>query len=116
MNEIEQLYHNEMGVAFHWIKGGAVLKDKVQIVFKETGFYFSLEEIQQFASIINKTCNELKCASCRYNGCHKFLLKTPLKQLDLAVCKNELLLIKDLVQGTLFYSQLQDYLDGICKN
>lgn len=116
MTEIEQLYHNDMGVAFHWIKEGVVLKDKVQIVFKETGIYLSLKEIKQFAGIIDATCNEVKCASCRYNGCHKFLLKTPLKQLDLAVCKNELMQIKDLVQGTLFYAQLTDYLDNIFRN
>ena len=116
MNEIEQLYHNDMGVAFHWIKEGIVLKEKVQIVFKETGFYLSLNEIKQFAALIDTTCSEVKCASCRYNGCHKFLLRTPLEQLDLAVCKNELLQIKDLVQGTLFYAQLTDYLENICRN
>lgn len=116
MNEIEQLYHNDMGVAFHWIKEGIVLKEKIQIVFKETGFYFSLKEVKEFAFLIDKKCNELKCASCRLNGCHKFLLNTPLQQLDLALCKNELIQIKDLVQGTLFYAQLTDYLDNVCKN
>lgn len=116
MNEIEQLYHNDMGVAFHWIKQGVVLKDKVQIVFKETGFYFSVNEIKQFANIIDKTCNEVKCAGCRYSGCHKFLLKTPLQQLDLAVCQNELMQIKDLVQGTLFHIQLSEYLNTTCLN
>ena len=117
MKEIEQLYFNDFGVAFFWKKRGVVLKDKVQLVFKETGFYLSGDEVQQFSCIIDDTVAETGCAGCqRRNSCHKFLLKTPLSQVDLAVTRTELQQIKDLVQGALFHAQLFDYLDDLCMN
>lgn len=117
MREVEQIYYNEFGVAFHWKKNDTVLKEKVQIVFKETGFYLSYEEIKAFAELIENTCEEIGCQACSHRGgCHKFLLKTPLKQVDLAVSKSELFQIKDLVEGTLFNMDLYDYVSNICRN
>lgn len=117
MKEIEQIYFNDFGVAFHWKKEKKVLKSKVQLVFKETGFYLSKEELNIFADNIDITCNELSCGSCEFKRkCHKFLLKTPLQQIDLAVSMDELLQIKDLVEGTIFQIQLKDYLDEVCQN
>ncbi|AWH84177.1 hypothetical protein HYN59_03185 [Flavobacterium album] len=117
MREIEQIYHNDFGVAFHWKKNNVVLKDRVQIVFKETGFYFSVEEIQEFNHIIDNACRKLDCGSCSLRGkCHKFLLKTPLNEVDLAVSEDELFQIKDLMEGTLFIIALSDYLNGVGRN
>jgi len=117
MKDIEQIYFNDFGVAFHWRKNDTVLKDRIQMVFKETGFYLSGNEIKDFAKLIDEACRETNCADCCHRSrCHKFLLKTPLKQVDLAVSKSELMQIKDLVEGTIFTIQLLDYLDSTCKN
>jgi hypothetical protein len=117
MKQVEQLYYNDFGVAFYWKKNGVVLKDKVQLVFKETGFYLSGKEVQEFALLIDDTFDEIGCKACCHRGqCHKFLLKTPLNQVDLAVTRKELLQIKDLVEGALFHAQLFDYLDDLCMN
>lgn len=117
MKEIEQIYFNDFGVAFHWKKEKQVLKSKVQLVFKETGFYLSKEELNVFADNIDATCDEMHCNGCQFQRkCHKFLLKTPLQQIDLAVSMDELLQIKDLVEGTIFQMQLKDYLDDVCQN
>jgi len=117
MKEIEQIYFNDFGVAFHWKKNNEVLKDRIQMVFKETGFYLSANEIREFAEIIDQTCRETGCADCCHRArCHKFLLKTPLQAVDLAVSKSELMQIKDLVEGTLFTIELLDYLGFACKN
>ena len=117
MKEIEQIYYNDFGVAFHWRKGDEILTDKVQLVFKETGFYLTENEIKEFTSIIDKTCNETQCTGCNMrSSCYRYLLKTPLKGVDLAVSKNELYLIKDLVEGTLFNLNLLEYLNNVCKN
>ena len=117
MKQVEQLYFNDFGVAFFWKKNGVVLKDKVQLVFKETGFYLSGSEVQQFAVLIDEASAEMGCSGCCKQGhCHKFLLKTPLNQVDMAVTRNELLQIKDLVEGALFHAQLFDYLDDLCMN
>jgi len=117
MKEVEQIYHNDFGVAFHWKKDDEVLKEKVQIIFKETGFYFTLQQIEEFADIIDETCRENSCGTCCHRAhCHKFLLKTPLNQIDLAVNKTELMQIKDLVEGTIFNINLLDYLGSVCRN
>lgn len=112
MREVKQIYHNEFGVAFHWKKDQEVLKDKVQIVFKETGFYFSQKEIRDFALIIDETIEDLECCEGCSRRCHRFLLKTPLQQVDLAVTRIELEQIKDLVEGTLFVMGLRSYLNN----
>jgi hypothetical protein len=110
IREIEQIYHNEFGVAFHWKKNNVVLTGKVQLVFRETGFYLSQNELHDFASIIDTTFEEMECCEGCRRRCHKFLLKTPLTQVDLAVTRTELDSIKDLVEGTLFKISLFNYL------
>jgi len=117
MKEVEQLYYNDFGVAFHWKKNNEVLRDKVQVVFKETGFYLSLPQIREFTVIIENTCKNMKCTGCTNSGdCRKFLLKTPFEQLDLAVCKSELLQIKDLMEGALFNFEMYKFLANEGRN
>ena len=71
-------------------------------------------EIRQLEEsfLLNNCCDacELK------NQCHKFLLTTPCSQIDLAVSMDELKAIKDLVEGTLFKINLEDYLNGAGMN
>ncbi|CAD0002749.1 hypothetical protein [Flavobacterium chungangense] len=118
MKDIEQIYHNNFGVSFYWKKENKTILDKVQLVFRETGFYLSVAELNQFCdliedSLIENTC----CESCQIkNSCHKFLLKTPLPQVDLAVSMKEIKSIKDLVEGTLFRLDLDEYVYGAGLN
>lgn len=113
MNTIEQIYLTDFGVAFYWRKEDEVLRDRIQIVFKETGFYLSIAEIKKFSEMILDACQKNECASCCHRDqCHKFLLKTPLRQIDLAVSAKELSKIKELIEGTLFYSRLHNYING----
>ncbi len=117
MQQIEQLYHNDFGVAFYWIKDQQTLRHKVQLVFKETGFYLTREQMQEFSELIDLSCQSTCCSDCEMRGrCHKFLLKTPFEALDLAVTRKEVYQIKDLVEGTLFQLDLNTYLDELCKN
>ena len=118
MKEIERIYVNETGMAFFWKNQDSVISDKIQLVFKETGFYFSLEELRTFMVLIEDSCQQNNsCENCEMkNECYKFLLKTPVSQIDLAVSMNELTGIKDLVQGTLFHLTLQEYVFGIGLN
>ena len=89
------IYHNDFGVAFYWAKEGEVLTARVQIVFKETGFYLSTSEIIKFSAMIGEACAQNNCKSCKASGqCRRFLLKTPLQQIDLAVSPYELNKIK----------------------
>jgi hypothetical protein len=118
MKEIKQIYYNDSGTSFYWKKEDEVLSDKVQLIFRETGFYFTKCELFLFKSCIedsfqlNKCCNDCELK----NKCHKFLLKTPCSQIDLAVSMEELTAVKDLVEGTLFKMNLDDYLYGVGMN
>ena len=118
MRDLEQIYHNNFGISFYWKKESGTILDKVQLVFRETGFYLTIAELNQFCdliedSLIENTC----CESCQLkNSCHKFLLKTPLSQVDLAVSMKEIKSIKDLVEGTLFKIDLDEYVYGAGRN
>ena len=114
MEEMKLIYNNDAGTSFFWITEEEVLTNKVQLIFRETGFYFSLQELKLFQNCINESYHLNNCCDdCEFrNNCHKFLLKTPCTQIDLAVSMTELELVKDLVEGTLFKINLVDYLYG----
>ena len=118
MREIEQIYHNNFGMAFYWKKEDQTILDKVQLIFKETGLYLTLSELSFFYQLIEDSMIENTCCeSCHLkNNCHKFLLKTPCQQVDLAVSMKEIKCIKDLVEGTLFRLDLDEYVYGAGKN
>jgi hypothetical protein len=114
MQEIKQIYYNDSGTSFYWRKEDELYTNKVQLIFRETGFYFSRDELKLFkccieeSYILNKCCDDCELK----NNCNKFLLKTPCSQIDLAVSMQELNSVKDLVEGTLFKINLDDYLYG----
>lgn len=116
MKDIAQLYHNGFGVAFYWKKEDNTLKERIQLVFRETGFFLTPAQIKEFSQLINK-CKGMQCHGCSMKGhCHKFLLKTPVPEIDLAVNYNEYMEIKDLVEGTLFTLRLHEYVYNISCN
>lgn len=118
MEEIKQIYCNDFGTSFYWKKENEIILDKVQLIFRATGFYFSNHELQLFKSCIEESFSlNRDCADCELKKyCHQFLLKTPCSQIDLAVTMEELNKVKDLVEGTLFRIKLDDYLYGLGMN
>ncbi len=118
MNEIEKIYYNDFGMAFYWRKENETVAEKIQLIFKETGFYFSVSELKTFTCLIEDSFQKNKCCEeCALkNQCHKFLLKTPCDQIDLAVSIKELSAIKDLVGGTLFKIELVNFVYGAGRN
>lgn len=118
MKGIEQIYYNDFGMSFYWKEKHTVKSEKIQLVFKETGFYFSVSELQHFVTLIEDSARRNGCCeNCEMkHRCAKFLLKTPVNQIDLAVSMKELDSIKDLVEGTLFKIKLEEYIYGIGMN
>lgn len=118
MKQIRKIYYNDSGTSFYWKKKNEVMLDKVQLIFRETGFYFTKQELMLFKNCIEESFIQNKCCDdCELKKqCHKFLLKTPCSQIDLAVTKEELNAVKDLVEGTLFKMDLDDYLYGVGMN
>lgn len=118
MEEINRIYYNSIGVAFQW-KRDIInnTSDKVQVIFRDTGFHLSPQEINMFASHIKEAKARGCCPDCkRRKECRSILLKTPSNLVDLAVSKEELALISDLIEGTLFQLELKDYLNRLCSN
>jgi len=118
MQDIYRIYHNSIGIAFQWkkdIKNGNT--DTIQLVFRNTGFYLTLEEIKAFYNKV-KVSHQLKqCEGCtKHNKCSSYLLQTPSEKVDLSVSAEELNLISDLIKGTLFQIELNEYINEICKN
>ena len=118
MQAIKQIYINDFGTSFYWRKENEIILDKVQLVFREMGFYCNKSELEQFKDCIQESyIVNSDCADCELKSkCYKFLLKTPFSQIDLAVTIEELNKVKDLVEGTLFKINLEDYLYGVGMN
>lgn len=117
MQEIDFIYKNDFGLSFYWVKSDKVLKDSIQIVFRDMGFYLSLEEVITFSKLINQAKRRPRCASCSTpNCCRSILLRTPFSKVDLALDPGELDQMDDLINGVLFHTSLREYLDGLSLN
>jgi hypothetical protein len=115
-NEITKIYHNDFGIAFQW-KYASAKQGKIQVVFRNMGFYLTLGEIKQFQKHIIEAQQPKNCSCCKAdcNG-RSILLKTPSSKIDLAVNTKELTEVDDLIKGTLFQLDLNNYLNNICKS
>ncbi|KAF2335676.1 hypothetical protein [Flavobacterium daemonense] len=118
MNDIEQIYRNDFGISFYWKEGNEVISDKIQLLFKQMGFYFSVEELNEFHDIIEDcvTDHSDKNTQGLKHAFDKFLLRTPYVAIDLEISSNELSSIKDLVDGSLFRLNLNEYIYGSGMN
>ncbi|WP_431243251.1 hypothetical protein ACQ9BO_00640 [Flavobacterium sp. P21] len=114
MKDIEQIYRNDFGISFYWKEGNEIVSDKIQLLFKQMGFYFSIQELNEFHDLI-EDCVTDHNDSDRYSTKRvfdKFLLKTPYVALDLEISPIELNSIRDLVDGSLFRLNLNEYIYG----
>lgn len=118
MKDIEQIYRNDFGISFYWKEGNEIVSDKIQLLFKQMGFYFSIQELNEFHDLIENCVTDQNDAD-RYSTKRvfdKFLLKTPYVALDLEISPIELNSIKDLVDGSLFRLNLNEYIYGSGMN
>lgn len=110
---IFKIFTNEIGLSFQWQKN-AIL---TQIIFRDIGFHLSIDEIELFIDQIELSRIKQPCIDCKLGqDCRSMLLKTPSHKVSLAVSLNELNEIEDLLKGTLFQLQLNEYLIKVCKN
>jgi hypothetical protein len=118
MSDIQRIYHNDFGIAFQWKQDLAKNKhNHFQVIFRDTGFYLSLSQLENFSKLVQRAANRNCCNDCKANAhCRAILLKTPATEVDLAVSRDELESISDLIEGTLFQIKLDRYLKGVCSN
>ncbi|WP_093021997.1 hypothetical protein [Pustulibacterium marinum] len=119
-HNIRYVYKNESGITFFWSEPKSYLYDKVQLIFRDIGFYLSIQEIKDFYNCIQEARSNTStngCSNCNGNKeCRSILLQTPAKQVDLAVSFSELSGIEDLIKGTLFQIELQHYVINLSAN
>ncbi|MEL1241581.1 hypothetical protein [Flavobacterium flavipallidum] len=118
MEQIHQIYLNSIGIAFYWEKKEGIIPERVQLIIKEIGLFFNLNELKDFNFLIIESINKNSCCEdCTLKNWNcKFLLKTPLYPLDLSVSISELKQIQDLINGTIFKIEMEKYLWGEGQN
>ncbi|CAM1334519.1 hypothetical protein [Tenacibaculum aestuariivivum] len=114
MEDIIKIYDNKIGISFCW-KGTS--NHLIQIIFRDTGFHLTKNEIEQFLEKVIDSKNQKNCATCiKGKNCKSILLQTPSEKVSMAVSYIELGQIDDLLKGTLFQIRMNNYLDNLCKN
>jgi len=116
--DLDKLYSNDIGIIFKW-KGtseGHPYHDKINFVFNETGLHFDLAELYIFQQDIENALKRPLQCECEYpKDCKSILLETPFSQISFAVSYNELMLMKELIEGSLFQIGLSNILQNILE-
>ena len=115
MNEISPIYQNDFGIAFQWKHDEPQKSNKVQLIFRDIGLLLTPNELQYFSKCINDSFQSGKgnlCKDCKVKGeCRSLLLNSPAHQITFAVSFQEVIEIRDLIDGTLFKLELDSYFD-----
>ncbi len=113
MDGVFKVYDNEIGISFRWQKTAKL----IQVIFRDIGFHLSVLEIENFLDQVIDSKQKQVCMGCQYGkDCRSMLLRTPSSKVSIAVSLNELNQIEDLLRGTLFQADLEQYLNKVCKN
>lgn len=116
MDSIAPLYINDIGIVFYWKRNTTVLSHRVQLVFRDIGFYLTEGELETFGQHIRVASRRAACGGCGHDCRQKRLLTTPYPQIELAVSSAELALLDDLVEGALFRLRLLTFINGVGRN
>ncbi len=117
MNTIDRIYSNTFGISFFWKKDTDVAIPKIQLVFRDIGFLLTLNELKDFSNSCSIAIASQCCDQCiNYTNCKSLLLRTPSEKIDLAVNKNELDQIQELINGTIFRLELKDWVKNTSLN
>ena len=113
--DIQKIYSNTIGLSFYLENRN--LSEKVQLIFRDIGFHLEIHEIKEFQKHIQSAFQQERCNTCELGkSCRSILLKSPSSKVSIAVSLDEIQQIEDLIDGTLFYCRLENYLNDLCKN
>lgn len=114
-SDIDIIHTNEIGIVFKWKKTVKRDKNKVQLVFRDTGFFIQPNELLEFSKCVKKAIKS--AAVCPNHGnnesCRTILLETPVEKLTFAVNRTELYLLNELILGSLFNMELYKMLKNL---
>ncbi|MFD2563393.1 hypothetical protein [Aquimarina rubra] len=110
MSAIDKIYSNKVGISFFWKQQKPMGSPKVQLVFRDIGFLLTLNELKDFSDACRITEQSQCCNQCSdHQNCRSLLLRTPSDKIDLAISKDELELVQELINGTIFRVELQHW-------
>ncbi|MHA7056733.1 hypothetical protein ACWGOQ_0005900 [Aquimarina sp. M1] len=110
MNAIDKIYSNKIGISFFWKQQHSINLPKIQMVFRDIGFLLTLNELKDFSDACKITEQSQCCDQCtNHQSCRSLLLRTPSDKIDLAISKEELELVQELIRGTIFRIELQHW-------
>ena len=67
--DIYPIYHNSFGITFQWKRNvGTKGFNKIQIVFRDMGFYLTIEEIKKFNKAVDTALVCKNCNCCTKEG------------------------------------------------
>lgn len=111
MENINTIYYNNFGIAFQWKRCAVKDFKKIQLVFRNTGLFLTEDELIHFSKNIKDAFYNPALCYCKENtSCKSLLLQTPNTQTTFAMSYNELQSIADLVDNTIFYIGLNNFL------
>ena len=110
MQGIDKIYSNDIGISFYWKADAMKAHRKIQLIFRDTGFLLTIEELKSFATFCELACIKSNCADCKLgHDCKNLLLKTPSDKIDLAVSRNELTQITSLIDKTILKAEVRSW-------
>lgn len=117
MSAIHKIYSNEVGISFFWKKEENFDTRRVQIVFRDIGFLLMLSELKDFSNACVKAIASHNCDQCKkHQHCRSLLLRTPSDKIDLAVNRDELDQLQELINATIFKVELKYWIQDMCLN
>lgn len=117
MNAVNKIYSNTIGMSFYWQQKLDTSLQKIQIVFCNTGFLLSFYELKDFAFFCESSLKTQACDTCKSTTtCKNLLLRTPSDKIDLAVSREELMQIQELINGTIFRMEMKQWVTSLCLN
>ncbi|WP_025743665.1 hypothetical protein [Aquimarina pacifica] len=117
MNAIDKIYSNELGISFYWKQEKKDKIPRIQVVFRDVGFLLTLNELKDFSDACLVTIRTQGCGQCAQSKhCRSLLLRTPSDKVDMAVSRQELDQIQELIVGTIFRIELNYWVKNVSFN
>ena len=111
MKHINIIYRNDFGIAFYWEKGKVENGLTAQVVFRDMGFYLTLDELKSFSYQVAASIAQPNCQNCpNKEDCRSLLLKTPSDKIDLAISRSELFQLQELLDNVIIRVDTQKYM------
>ena len=108
MKDIIKVYSNNYGITFIWKDVTLENKNKIQIIFRDTGMLVTIKELKTFLMNVEYSINTASiCNQCpKQQNCKSILLESVSYNINFAMSYTELKLLKQLIDGCLFNLEL----------